>query len=78
MEFLRGKLRGKTPSWGRESDVRGETDYTNIFILNTLYPHSSLTLQVQQEGERNLALLPLVQDHEGQAGEAKQLGLQAV
>ena len=41
MDYLRGKLRGKTPSWGRESeaDTRGETEqlsYTNIFIPNTL------------------------------------------
>ena len=47
MDYLRGKLRGKTPSWGRESeaDTRGEMErlsYTNIFIPNTLYlpsPH---------------------------------------
>lgn len=56
MDYLRGKLRGKTPSWGRESeaDTRGETEwlsYTNIFIPNTLYPPASphLTLPSAQE-----------------------------
>ena len=77
MEYLRGKLRGKTPSWGRESeaDTRGES-YTNIFIPNTLYlpspciaPRNYLRQIIstarqqplEQEGQRELSDLSLVQ-----------------